>query len=243
MRLKHMIESTVYTNTAAGAEARDRSTKDNLFRAAVCVFAEKGFAAATVREICARAGANVAAVNYHFGSKEKLYEAVLDFIMAGPGERPARAAALAGPPEARLAAYVRAFVRCIYQPREGFAQCQAGSVFLFEMARPTSGLDRIVERYIRPDAEALKGILAELLGSAATPHTVRFCAESLVGQLLYRCTMWPISQRLAPGQEPDQAWMEDVAEHVLRFSLAGIAAVRRDHAPGGPPPGRGIREP
>ena len=232
MRLKHMLEATQPIPSEA-LPARSGSTKDHIFRAAVAVFAEKGFAAATVREICARAGANVAAVNYHFGSKERLYGTVLDFIMAGPGERAAQAVAAAAgrPPEERLAAFVRAFVRSIYQTPENFAGCEAGAIFLFEMARPSPGLDQVVERYIQPDAKALGGIVAELLGPAAGPQTVRACAESLVGQILYHCTMWPISRRLAPGPAVGQAWMEDLAEHVLRFSLAGIAAVRRDFSP------------
>ena len=52
------------------------STKDRLIEAACAVFAEKGFRDATVADICERAGANIAAVNYHFGDKEKLYDAV-----------------------------------------------------------------------------------------------------------------------------------------------------------------------
>ena len=49
------------------------STRRRLLEAAEVIFAEKGFKHANVREICQQAGANVAAVNYHFGGKEQLY--------------------------------------------------------------------------------------------------------------------------------------------------------------------------
>jgi AcrR family transcriptional regulator len=49
-------------------------TREKLLEAAGQIFAEHGFQAATVREICSRAGANVAAINYYFGDKVELYE-------------------------------------------------------------------------------------------------------------------------------------------------------------------------
>ena len=48
-------------------------TRQRLIEAAGEVFAERGFRAATIRDIVERAGANIAAVNYHFGDKENLY--------------------------------------------------------------------------------------------------------------------------------------------------------------------------
>jgi AcrR family transcriptional regulator len=54
-------------------------TRQRLLKAAGKVFAERGFRAAAVHDICERARANIAAVNYYFGSKEHLYTAVLQY--------------------------------------------------------------------------------------------------------------------------------------------------------------------
>lgn len=59
----------------------DRSaddTRDRLLRAAAMAFAEHGYDGASTRDICAAAGANLAAIHYHFGDKQALYRAVLD---------------------------------------------------------------------------------------------------------------------------------------------------------------------
>jgi len=52
-------------------------TKDTILDAAESLFAEQGFAATSLRQLTQRAGVNLAAVNYHFGSKEELVKAVL----------------------------------------------------------------------------------------------------------------------------------------------------------------------
>ena len=57
---------------STGAERTRTNTRQRVLEAAGEVFAERGFRAATVREICQRAKANLAAVNYHFGDKERL---------------------------------------------------------------------------------------------------------------------------------------------------------------------------
>src|SRR5262245_49466633 len=54
------------------------TTRERIVEAAGEIFAEKGFDATTVRDICQRAEANIAAVNYYFGDKQRLYvEAVM----------------------------------------------------------------------------------------------------------------------------------------------------------------------
>jgi AcrR family transcriptional regulator len=54
-------------------------TRQRLLDAAGELFAEKGFRLAGTREICRKAGTDIAAIHYHFGNKESLYEAVLRY--------------------------------------------------------------------------------------------------------------------------------------------------------------------
>ena len=56
---------------------RDLETRERLVEDAARLFAERGFSRVTVREICKSAHANVAAVNYHFGGKNGLYDEVV----------------------------------------------------------------------------------------------------------------------------------------------------------------------
>src|SRR3954470_6955933 len=87
-------------------------TRQRILEAAGEVFAEQGFRSATVRDICQRAGANVAAVNYHFGDKAKLYEAVLEqALRTAVGRYPPDYGLTKGADaEARLRAFIHSFL-------------------------------------------------------------------------------------------------------------------------------------
>src|SRR3954469_17924131 len=92
------------------------ATRQSLLEAAGEVFAEVGFRAATVREICQRAGANIAAVNYHFGDKEKLYLEVLRHAQRYAAEKyPTNmGVTAAATPEEKLQAFIRSFLLRIF---------------------------------------------------------------------------------------------------------------------------------
>ena len=62
---------------ALAAEATSADTKTRILDAAERLFVEHGFEATSLRQLTTAAGVNLAAVNYHFGSKEELFQAVL----------------------------------------------------------------------------------------------------------------------------------------------------------------------
>src|ERR671918_1522445 len=93
-----------------------RATEKRLLEAAGEIFAEVGYRAATVRQICEKAAANIAAVNYHFGDKEGLYMAVLRFVPDSHAEKYPLDVGLDlnATPEQKLRAYIQALLGRIF---------------------------------------------------------------------------------------------------------------------------------
>ena len=137
-----------------------------LLTAAGKVFAEKGFARATVRAICDQAGANVAAVNYYFGDKVGLYHAAIKHWSEISRQKYPSDFKLGPNPtaEERLAAFIWSFLlRILDKSRPGWH----GKWLAREMVEPTAALDELVESIYRPMNERLRLIVRELGGGAA----------------------------------------------------------------------------
>ncbi|HET7038784.1 MAG TPA: TetR/AcrR family transcriptional regulator [Gemmatimonadales bacterium] len=83
-------------------------TRGRILKAARKLFADKGFSGASIREITASAGANLGAVTYHFGSKDKLYFEVMDTLADQLASRIERAAAEAATPADAMRAAIAA---------------------------------------------------------------------------------------------------------------------------------------
>jgi AcrR family transcriptional regulator len=207
-------------------------TRERLLDAAGQVFSERGFRAATVREIVRRAGgANIAAVNYHFRGKEGLYAAVLEhFARETAHKHPAHGGLPAdAPPEAQLHAFVRALLLRVFDKGH---QSVHGTLMAREMIEPTSALDRIVEQVIRPLYGRLCSIVRALAGPRAPLARVEASAKSVVGQCLFYKHCSPVIERLE-GRRPDLQDLDSLADHIAAFSLQGLrglAAPRRKAA-------------
>ncbi len=192
------------------------------------VFAESGFEAATIREICRRAHANVAAVHYHFGDKQRLYSAIFDTLFALLRQRRGGFPSPKTPPAERLKVYIRALFEEIFYCDGDAARCtQLAAIYLAEMARPTEVLDGIVADHMRRDAEELYAIVGSLLGEAPGSERVIDCAASIVGQILYYYHAGPIISRLHPDRGPVEERIDELVDHVWRFSVGGIGVMRQ----------------
>ncbi|MDZ7753146.1 MAG: CerR family C-terminal domain-containing protein [Gammaproteobacteria bacterium] len=205
---------------------RSQATRERLMAAAVQVFAERGYEAATVRDICRRAGTNVAAVNYHFGDKHRLYGAIFDTVFTLLRARRRRFLPPHRPPEERLRVFIQALFEEMFHCLGDADECtRLAAMYLMEMVRPTDVLDRVVQEYIRHDAEELRDIVAALLGPRAGRDTVVDCSASIIGQVLYYYHARPLIERLHPEGPPPEQRITELVEHISRFSVAGVRAV------------------
>src|SRR3954469_13887964 len=196
------------------------TTRERIAEAAGEIFAERGFDGTTVRDICQRAGANVAAVNYYFGDKQRLYvEAVVRAhqwriekarLPKWPADTPA---------ETKLADFIKTFIRRV---RIGPEITWHTRLMMREMAHPTEACAELVQSSIRPQFEILLQILRELLPANVSDEKLRLTAFSIVGQCLFYHFADPVIRNLLTAEEYAELDVPMLAKHVLDFSLASI---------------------
>jgi AcrR family transcriptional regulator len=205
-------------------------TRERLLDTACRVFAAKGFQDASIAEICEHAGANVAAVNYHFGGKDALYAEVWrhtfeTFMQAYPldGGLPADA-----PPEDRLFARVHALLQRVFDDgRVG----QCFRIGLRELVNPSAALENTKRELIGPHRKRTQALVRELLGSGASDEDVLYCEISIINQCLSVNFFKERRNFLLGHERLSKQAVETLARHITTFSLGGIRAVRESISP------------
>ena len=196
-------------------------TRERLLSAAGEVFAEQGFRGATVRDICSRADANIAAVNYHFGDKEKLYSAVLRHWLVEALKKYPPDGNL--PPDAPANERLHAFVRSwLFRMLGEGMPAWHGRLMAREMSEPTAAFDILLDETVRPMAGRLTNIVRKLLGPDAPPNLIDDCAMSIAGQCCFYRHAHEMIRRLYPDRPHTPERIEHLADHITQFSLAAI---------------------
>jgi AcrR family transcriptional regulator len=211
------------------ADRTNPMTKDRILDAAETLFMEQGFSATSLRHITARARVNLAAVNYHFGSKEELVKAVFSRRL-GPLnreriaalealERASRGQPLA--PRRILEAFLCASLRLSRDPIRGSA------VFL-----------RLLGQAFTEPAEYMRNFLPEQYRDVVIRYKAAFARalpqvpeEELVWRLhfLFGAIAYSMAGNdslrlicdysLEGGDDPDA-----IIRHLVPFALGGLAA-------------------
>ena len=201
-----------------------QATRQHLLETAGLVFAERGFAEATSKEICARAGTPMASVNYHFGSREALYEAVLIEAHRQVVDLQ-ELAQLTDLPGATAKKRLRAVLSHLIGLATRSSTPWGFPVILREVLSPSPAVPALVEKALRPKAKLMLGLLGEVLGLPADhPAVQRALAFALLPCLVILVVPKQVSSRVLPAIGKDSEGLE---EELLRYVMGGLEAMAK----------------
>ena len=239
--MSHSIDHLSCVKTSPTKVEKGIATRQRLLESAQQLFAEQGFDRVSVRDITDRAGANVAAVNYHFRSREGLVEEVMErYINPINDERTERLEKLErrfgskeAPLEEILDAFVRPFVTQVRRSEmsEMLFYRLMGRIFGEQGAElpktVEEGFRRMLRRFMKAFARALPGLSQEELA-----WRLHFTVGSMLHTMAHADTL----HRLTEGASGEPT-METTLSRFVHFSAAGLrdgVAVTNDDSPKGP---------
>lgn len=209
---------------------RSNKTTRKILESAGLLFSRKGFHGATIADICGMAGTNIASVNYHFGDKETLYVEAWRYAFGlsqlkypPDGRVPPEAA-----PEERLRGWIVSTIQRVTDP-----DSYDFEIMHMELSNPTGLLSEAFRECVEPISQMLRAILEDLLGADTPEETIRLCEMSIQSQCMNPMIMGKRPRMGKEGRHPLppppilDTPPEFIAEHVLQFSLEGLAWVRR----------------
>jgi AcrR family transcriptional regulator len=208
---------------------QDIRTRERLLDSACVVFAEKGYRDATIADISERAGTNIAAVNYHFGNKETLYVEAwrLAFRKSLEAYPPDGGISPNAPAEERFRGRIFATMQ-----RFAYSKNYEFEIMSKEFAIPTGLLAEVMRESVEPLRREFGSIVRELLGEHASERQVQLCQTSVMTQCFnltfrerYRKALSKTG--INTDRQTNNLKIEEIADHITRFSLAGIREIKR----------------
>lgn len=210
----------------AATPAPQDSTRDRILKAAEDIFLEKGFQKATIRDICSAAHANVAAVNYHFQDKEGLYISVVASIMERSGQAFPLDNGLGDDPspEDRLRALVYNLLCRLYRNERGEFDPNQGRFVLEALFSDSPRSEFLIDGLVRPAQSYIRTVIEANMGGDAQPQAISRSAMSLFAQIVYYVFAMEFESKLDDECRNDLMQLDNLAEHITSFSLAGLRA-------------------
>ena len=204
-----------------------QSTKERILDAACRLFAERGYHDTTTQMVCEAAGANIAAVHYHYQSKENLYRLVWRRLDDDVRQRYASRLGPATDAEEQLREFIQIRVQGVLSdgPEGRFPR-----LLHWEMSNPTTLHEEIHEKHVRDKREWFIDLIRKLVGpgpDSDTIHLWAFCINSPLIHLIEMRTK-PHRRPPPPGAPPHRRPgdpPEALVETMTTFALAGLQAL------------------
>lgn len=198
------------------------STKDRILNAAEALFAEQGFSATSLREVTSRADVNIAAVNYHFGSKENLVNEVFRRRM---DEMSQARLTLLKAAEAEQPGQIEAILRAFIIPALGVSTERSGVAFIRVIARAYAEKNDSLRTFL----SARYGHVLREFAKALAPCLPGISKEQLywrldfvIGALTYAMSDFGVIKR--PSGISEAAHRERATQELIAFAVAGLRA-------------------
>ena len=201
-----------------GALARSR-----LLHCALKLFAEKGFAKTSTREIAIAAGANIAAISYYFGDKAGLYKAVFVEPLGSPKDD----IALYDQPHFSLRQSLDGFFASFLEPmKQGELVQQCVRLHNREMLEPTGVWAQEVEQGLKPAHMALVSVLRRHLKIEAIDDDLHQLAFAIVGPALQMLICRDVFDAIAPQLLGSPAAIDRASKRLADFAESMVKGER-----------------
>ncbi|WP_179476635.1 MULTISPECIES: TetR/AcrR family transcriptional regulator [unclassified Rhodanobacter] len=197
------------------------STKERILGAAESLFAQRGFDGASLRQLTSAAGVNLAAVNYHFGSKEKLVEQIFRRRLDALNNSRLQALSLVeGAETTTLEDVLSAFIR----PALDLSHDESGSLFMRVLARAFAEHDDTLRQFLSDNyGHVMRQFTAEFarLLPQLTKQELYWRIDLVSGALTHAMSGFGMIQRKSGVSEIEHR--EETAQHLIRFAVAGLS--------------------
>ena len=199
------------------------STKERILTAAEELFARHGFQGASLRQVTAAANVNLAAVNYHFGSKDNLINEVFRRRLDELTER--RLSALesaSSDPNASLESIIEAFVH----PALSLASDRiGGSAFMRVLARAYAEHDQSLRRFLSDNYGHVLKRFAQAIGQRMPEldkEALYWRLDFIAGALTYAMSEFGVVRK--PAGRSEEEHRKHAADEFVKFAVAGLRA-------------------
>ena len=206
-------------------------SKESLLEAAEALFSERGYEGVSTRELADRAGVNLGAIQYHFGSKGKLFIETVHRMMrrsacaCGSALSPTRVTTPEHTAD-HIGKLIKELMTYLLRP-SGPQGCRV--MFRETFTRMSNDHDMfqalvssVVNEFTRPSHQSLVEVLRVLLRDRHAHYNIHASALSIVGQCFFYATHQPFIERLLNHSIVESPQFDSFVDHIVQFSLRAL---------------------